>query len=80
LTGALPPWRLAVSGEQAAQLLPPIPLAALPPADYTLYTAATPDSSTFADYDLIFFTFSVGREAPLEANTSSIDAPADASD
>ncbi|MCP4686432.1 MAG: carboxypeptidase regulatory-like domain-containing protein [Desulfobacterales bacterium] len=77
LSSPLPTWREGVSGEQSAQLLPHIPVSALPPAAYTLYTLATPDSSTLADYDLIFFTFTLGQAPPTGQNAVTIDAPAD---
>ncbi len=76
-TGALPPWRRAVTEEQFAQLLPPIPLEALPPADYTLYILITPDSSTLADYDLIYFTFTLGQAPPSGQSNITIVAPDD---
>jgi hypothetical protein len=74
--GVLQPWRRQVTEGLAAQILRPVPLAFLPPADYRFYSLVSADMSAMQDVELVHFKKTVGMKVPTGAIVTEIKNPA----
>lgn len=70
-------WRQGVQAGQTARVLPPVPLAVLPPADYRFYSLVTPDAAAMTQFDLTYFTKTLGQAPPQGQVVREVESPSD---
>jgi hypothetical protein len=75
-SGVLQPWRRQVTEGQAAQILAPVPLAVLPPADYRFFSLVSADMSAMQDVELVHLKKTVGMKVPTGVRVAEIKNPA----
>ncbi len=75
--GRLLPWRRGIQSSGWVRVLPPVPVTALPPADYRFYCLLTPDVATLEDFDLTYFTKTIGQAPPSGQVTREVPSPSD---
>jgi hypothetical protein len=73
--GTLHAWRQGVTAAQTGEIPVPAFTSGFPMAPYTLYALVTPDSSTFASYELSYLTTTLAQAPPGGQNTRFVSNP-----